>query len=237
LKTGRFLAIALMLVAAKSAPAAYISIGEVGNTFGSATNVDSYFDLASDPDIFNSTTITHASILSSNDATDDVDWYSFTAGGGNTLDIDIDYAEPSFDSTLALYDSSGNLLAYTDDNGDPLDPGTVHPFDSFLGTYILPTNGLYYVAVSNYANFPSTIGNTLSFMTTPGGAFGGSVVDGGSNTFTDQGFYSSGTYTLHISTDHALSAVPEPTSLVLFGLGAIGTASATRLRRRSLKTA
>jgi len=76
-----FLTLATVLAVPAAANASLVTLGETGNTRASATNVDAYFDLATDANIFNSTTVPHASIHSTNDAINDVDWYSFTVTG------------------------------------------------------------------------------------------------------------------------------------------------------------
>ncbi len=203
MKRFSFLALSFVLLGTCTGlvQASPIIVGEVGDVFGSATNVDGDFDLSSDVEIFNSTTIPHVSILSTNDAFADVDWYSFTGAVGATLDMDIDHAMFSFDPILSLFDAGGFVLAVNDD-GYMGDPGSVHDYDSYIGL-ILPYSGTYYAAVSNYANFPP---------------------------YTGGGGYESGSYVLHISTDHAVTATPEPVSMVLLGLTTLGGIG-LRLRR------
>jgi len=74
--------------------------------------------------------VPHASIHSTNDAINDVDWYSFTVTGqsGGNVDLDIDCAMncgASFDPVLALFDSNGTLIAW-DDDITVTDPGSAH---------------------------------------------------------------------------------------------------------------
>lgn len=233
----RLITTSLVLLFGTSGPlrASVVSIGEVGNTIGLATNVDADFDLTADPNIYNSTKIPHVSIQSTNDGFEDVDWYSFSASAGDAIILDIDFGMPSVDTMLALFDSSGNLLAFNDDSG--FDAGSNHSYDAFIGTYGVTIDGLYYVAVSNYSNFPGGISSATSvgFLTTPDGNYGGETFleFGGSGFigtgFTGDGNYDSGSYTLHISSKFAL--VPEPTSSI--ACLTMGTVALAGRRRRS----
>lgn len=217
------------------AQASVIVVGEVGDTIGSATNVDGNFDLSFDADIYNSTTIGHVSIQSENNSFNDVDWYSFTGMAGNTVDLDIDYGwnDNTFtvDTTLHLFDSTGTVLAFSDDSS--LDPGSISGLDSFIGTYTLLSTGTYYAAVSNFSNFANGIIGFGNPLFTPGGDVGGNQVKGatGDSSFTNSGAYDSGTYTLHISTGSGDvgGEIPEPTTIVIWGCGLFGV---TLLRRR-----
>jgi hypothetical protein len=109
---------------------------------------------------------------------------------------------------IAIWDAGGNLLAFNDDHDDNGDPGDIPGvavggyFNSNLSNLNL-TAGDYVVGVSRYdTDFGS------------GGSAVGDVIPDG------------GTYTLNISAN-----VPEPTSMAIFGLGALGMA-AYRARRK-----
>ncbi len=77
----------------------------------------------------------------------DFDFYAIsgvTAGQFITADIDIDPASPFFfDSFLALWDSSGNLLAFNDDDVSAL------TLDSFVH-FAAPADGTYYISVGSF---------------------------------------------------------------------------------------
>src|SRR5262245_38276421 len=95
---GALLAAAGLLAAGAPAHAA-IPIGEVGNTRSTATNIDNYYTLTSDANVFCSSAspdscafmlFPHADISGTNNSTSDVDWYSFTAGNNSYVIVDID---------------------------------------------------------------------------------------------------------------------------------------------------
>lgn len=182
----------------------------------------------------------------------DVDFYAFTANGGKVyFDIDndpyfdIDNNPIAFDSILSLFDSSGTLIALGDDSG-PEDPGSALFLDSFLGVFSLPGPGTYYLAVSQFDNYPTSF-NFLNLpqlqplrrpdgLTDVASPFANNAVVGatpGDSSF-QSGVSGNGTvpYTLHISVENpvAQTAVPEPATIFLFGAGL--TATAARLRRR-----
>jgi Bacterial pre-peptidase C-terminal domain len=156
----------------------------------------------------------------------DVDFYSFTATGGSLL-LDID--DPTtFDTILSLFSSDGTLLAEDDDSG-PADPGSSSELHSFVGTFTLPGPGTYFVAVSEFANFPNGLDSCSgsAALTRPDGEFGGISFTGCSpdSTFPISGVQQGFGYTLHISLS-APAAVPMPATLALLisagaGLGAV----------------
>jgi hypothetical protein len=230
-------ATALAVVAtATGSQASLIVAGEVGNARASATNLDAFFDLALDSNIFDSTTVAHASVSSTNGAADDVDWYAFTGVAGASIFLDIDCGSAcgvSVDATLALFDDTGTVLAFGDDSD--LDPGTANIQDAFVGTFVLPASGTYYAAVSNFNRFPVAIYSCGSYAgltrpdASPLGGFGGFGCTPGDDSFSGGGF-TVGDYVLHVSN----SQVPEPSPLALIGLGLVTLALRRRIRRPTL---
>jgi hypothetical protein len=97
----------------------------------------------------------------------DVDFYSFTGGGHLVLDIDdtaIYYGQvlhPEWKGglSLSLFDSAGKLLAHAPFSGSYDLGGTS---EAFVGTYLLPSFGTYYVAVA--------YGNAVGYCAAGGGA-------------------------------------------------------------------
>jgi hypothetical protein len=169
----------------------------------------------------------------------DVDFYSFTTGGGGAL-FDIDNDPFTFDTLLSLFDSTGTLIGIGDDSS-PEDPGTAVSLDSFLGEITLDP-GTYYVAVSLFANLPlgaTASGVTFTPLIRPDGGDGGLAVMGappGNSSFPASGPDGPAPYTLHISLENVAggSVIPEPTSLVVWSLlGMITVGAATQRTRNS----
>ena len=76
------------------------------------------------------------------------DFYSFTAEAGTLINLQVmsrvlDRPEGSFDATLEVYDSHGNVVAFDDDS--------FQDQDSTIIDLTLPETGTYYVAVTPYA--------------------------------------------------------------------------------------
>jgi hypothetical protein len=173
-------------------------------------------------------------------AESDVDFYSFTTAGGGAL-FGIDNDPFTFDTILSLFDSSGTLIAF-DDDSPPEDPGTDSSTDSFIGVITL-TAGTYYVAVSEFGNFPSEVlagVTTGPPLTRPDGGFGGFPVTAGAtpgnSSFPESGPDGPLDYTLHISLENVAGGgvIPEPMSLVVWSLlGMIGVAATTQRTRNS----
>jgi hypothetical protein len=204
---------AAMLLAAMSAAGSIVTEIEadgsaVNNNVATAqTLVISAFTLPAPASVFNPPGYATATVQGSG---------GFFGYGGRVL-LDMDNPVPSFDPLIALFDSNGTLLAYSDDS--MLDSGSVNPIDSFIGSYLLPAAGYYFVAISESPNFPTVaLTGTETPLTRPDRIAGGFAVSGvsaGVSTFDFNGVQPGGAdYTLHIS---AQSPVPEPGSLALAG--------------------
>jgi hypothetical protein len=191
-----------------AAMASFISEIEANNTGASAQNVDGNFDFAFSADIGDvsgintSTSLSHVSILGTGDGS--YDFYSFTSLGGQTiLDIDYGVAGGYMDTMIAIWNSDGILLMYSDDSSISAGAGgSAGIFDSFM-ELTLVTAGHYLVGVCRYE---CSFGDGFS-------STGGGEPIAGED------------YTLHIST---ATSVPEPSIIALLGLGLVGLGFARR---------
>jgi hypothetical protein len=154
----------------------------------------------------------------------DVDFYSFQASGG--IQLSITDNPFTFPTILSLYNSAGDLLAF-DDSSTPLKPGSASTLDSYIGIFMLPSAGTYYVAVSNAGasipNYPDTSSCTgFGSLTRPDGGSGAITTtgcDSSSSVFAfggPQPAAGSLAYTL------VIAQTPEPGTFVLMGLGVLG---------------
>jgi Ca2+-binding RTX toxin-like protein len=77
------------------------------------------------------------------------DFYSFTAQAGTLLNLQVmsrvlDRPAGSFDSTMTVYDSNGNVIAFNDDS--------FQNQDSTIIDLTIPSTGTYYIEVTAYSN-------------------------------------------------------------------------------------
>lgn len=148
--------------------------------------------------------------------------YSY-AGGTNAAGQVI--PRGGFDTILALFDGSGNLINQNDDGG-PInvgtDPLTGRAWDTYLSLPLLPA-GSYTASITQYDNF--AIGPNLSngFAEQGNGNFTGPFTGHPGGSFYDV----SGVPTFNQRTNFwafdvlgATTATPEPGSVVLAGMAA-----------------
>ena len=220
---------ALLLISVSHVRAATVTEIEPNDTFATAQNVDAFFSLESNPSITSSTTIPHASVHSptNRNTGTNFDVYSFTVNAANSQGIfDIDglldsngnlLQQNDEDYLIELFNASGIELAQDDDVAD--NPGGTDPgsggffFDPFL-TFTFTTPGTYFIRVGRFSG--QNIGPPES-----------------DNGITEllAGDY----YTLHLSVESAVVAVPEPTSLALLSVGMVTFAGGAAVRRRRKK--
>lgn len=141
----------MLLATAGTAGATYISESEPNNSVATAQNVDAFFSMDADADITNATTVPHVSIRGNgNNDTSSRDFFGFNVLLANTTVLfDIDYGMSDLDSWLNLYLANGTLLGSHDD-GDIIDAGTIHGFDSYWSTVLGAGN--YVVSVGRFAD-------------------------------------------------------------------------------------
>jgi hypothetical protein len=223
----------VMACAVLGGMAALADLAEVESNDGFATaqSLDPGFSLSADSEIFWDTTYWHSTVLGTNAGSTDVDYYKFSVPtAGVTGFFDIDHGMYGVDTTLALFNAGESLLAYVDDSS-PADAGSAHSWDAFLGVYTFASAGTYYIAVSNYANFPLAYGTGVGSLLRPDGYWGGTQLDGSSGpttVSTGSGYYGAAPYELHASL--SAIAIPEPSGLALCVLG-LGALVARRTRR------
>jgi hypothetical protein len=92
-------------------------------------------------------------------AIDDVDFYSFEAGAGSVVNIDIDGGAKSasaptrsVDTVVAVFDSHLKIIRQVDDLPltKPIDAGSISRADSYLENVVLPYSGRYIVGVTTF---------------------------------------------------------------------------------------
>lgn len=145
----------------------------------------------------------------------DVDIFRFsTLGSSSNLALfDIDGTDENIDSVLALFDESGQLIAFSDDM-DVIDPGSGNILlggDSLIGEIALKS-GSYFIAVTQWPN-ESEGWECFEPLTRPDGEYGGDTCISGSASFPNPAYtidnpIFEGRYKLHISLQ--ASETPPP---------------------------
>ena len=134
--------------------------GTANASIFAAVSLAGGFDLAARPDVANSTTIPHATVVATTHG--GVEYYSFTVQAGETVTFDIDAA--SFDTTLRLFTSVGSELANNDDGGSD-NPGTdsalTHTFQ-FAGTYYIEVAQWITNTGSTFTSGPPSVGQSYT---------------------------------------------------------------------------
>ena len=153
---------AMLAIASGVVMATSVNEVEPNDTRATAQSLDKKFSLDDDPNIFDSTGVPHASVQGTGNGT--YDWYSFEVPEGSARgSLDIDGADPDWDSYLRLYDSNGNLISRdhnlcSDGNWMAPDMGSEPNPDCFSNTRtrdsfirqdrMFQGSGTYYVEVS-----------------------------------------------------------------------------------------
>ncbi|QIZ82700.1 Hemolysin-type calcium-binding repeat-containing protein [Thalassovita gelatinovora] len=155
---------------------------EANNGLATAQPLDGLFAVVENPDIAESATRASVSIIGSGD--DTADYFAFTVPvSGVTMRFDIDYGMESggsFDPYLHLWDSAGTRIDRNDDSY-PVDPGSVHPYDSDL-SYDFTEAGRYTISVGRYPGSsdpdnPVPSGGTYQLQITTTQPYAGRLTD------------------------------------------------------------
>ncbi|EIM24343.1 Ca2+-binding protein, RTX toxin [Microvirga lotononidis] len=128
----------------------YATLGPdvANNSIAAAFDISNNFSLASDPDIFDSTTILHTTVNATGNGQGG--YYKVNLAAGTVITIDIDgIADPNVhDSWLRLLDSDGNIVAQNDDGGG--DPGSTSNRDSSVA-FVVQETGTYYIVEGSWS--------------------------------------------------------------------------------------
>lgn len=181
-----------------------------GATLDTALPIDHFFTLAADPEIFDSTTVPHATLnvdvhTGNNEFDQETNRYvAVNVAAGATLTIDVDDAFFSVDTRVAIYDADGNQLASNDD-GAALDPGSENSADSLL-SFTFASAGTYYVEVTSFIAASHQQDSFLvNFSLTSASVPTGDVLEGGAGNDT---------YVVYAATDQVVENSGEGTDLV-----------------------
>ncbi|MBX9575716.1 MAG: DUF4214 domain-containing protein [Caulobacteraceae bacterium] len=116
------------------------------STFFSAVNLNGAFDLQSNSDIRNATTVPHATVVATSHGAEE--FYAFTVTAGDVIVLDVDGA--GFDTVLRLYGPNQAVLATNDDaEGADVDGGA--STDSAI-TFTATESGTFYFSVSRWVS-------------------------------------------------------------------------------------
>jgi Ca2+-binding RTX toxin-like protein len=119
------------------------------NSIAAAFDISNNFSLASDPEIFDSTTVLHTTVNATGNGKGG--YYKVNLAAGTVITIDIDgIADPDVhDSWVRLLDSNGNIVAQNDDGGG--DPGSNSNRDSST-VFVVQETGTYYILEGSWSD-------------------------------------------------------------------------------------
>jgi len=128
----------------------YATLGSdaTNNSIAIAFDISNNFSLASDPDIFDSTTTLHTTVNATGNGKGG--YYKINLAAGTVITIDIDgIADPNVhDSWVRLLDSNGNIVTENGDGGG--DPGSNSTRDSST-VFVVQETGTYYILEGSWS--------------------------------------------------------------------------------------
>jgi hypothetical protein len=146
---------------------------------------------------------------------DDVDFYSFqNTFAGSLLFLDVDNDPATFDSIIAVFNAAGTLIGYGDDTA-ALDAGSASTIDALLAPLVLSQVGTYFIAISEFPNYPKAA--LLATETALG--LGGRAVTGATAGLSDFDFNGPQPTNSLAYRLQATVVTPEPATFLLGGLG------------------
>ncbi len=176
----------VLLFVSPAALGSEVILTETGDTRGSAFDIDRFLTLPPPAQVFSTPPFPTASVTGKLETDVDVDWVTFTGRGGQLVYVDSDHVPLLVDTALHLFSADGTLLATADDSL-PIDPGSAAELDAFLGVFVLPADGRYYLAISSWTRIPATSGSASIELFRPDGGEGGLAIVGaqaGNDAFT-----------------------------------------------------
>ncbi|MEM7057617.1 MAG: calcium-binding protein [Pseudomonadota bacterium] len=162
----------------------------------SATAVDlttdtSRWSTAENPDILDATAVPHMTVFGAGSGSEH--WYSLTAGGAETITLDIDYGDHgiggSADYVIEIYDSTGTTLLASNDNADAEDGagGSTNDSDPFM-QFTTAAAGTFLVRVKTAASNTVPAGaEYLLNVSLTGQSATGSATGGNDSLFGGEG--------------------------------------------------
>lgn len=168
----------LSVIATGSSFATQVFDGATNGAMATAQNLDASFSSEFVADIYNSTTVPHATATRLFGGATQYDWFTFTAAAGKVITLDIDQGMNDLDSYLRVYKVSDSSFVTSNDDSSG-DPGSIHPFDSFL-SFLAPFSGLYAVEVAQWVHSPISGSQDYNLHVSVQDHVAASAPDGGS---------------------------------------------------------
>ncbi|EFL89370.1 VCBS domain-containing protein [Ahrensia sp. R2A130] len=191
--------------------------GEPNDNIFTAQNIDSAFVLLADPNVQDSATEPHVSIVGTGDNTQDV--FEFTvANPGTRFVFDIDFGDEAganstdVDLSLRVLDSNGIELGASNDSISPVDAGSADSRDPNIDL-VIANAGTYFVRVyDDFGVVPA--GTTYTLHITQ---YGATAPIGGGGAYSDEDEVATITAAELLANDTDVDAAPEALTIVALG--------------------